>query len=48
MSETVSGSKRKYSESEVRAANRAALGQIPTVFQPHKQLKSDSDSTRLS
>jgi hypothetical protein len=48
MRETVSGSKRKYSESEVRAANRAALSQIPTVFQPHKQSKPDSDSTGLS
>lgn len=40
--------KRKYSEFDVRAANRVALGQVGSVFQPHKQAKSGGGSTERS
>ncbi|PWN37757.1 uncharacterized protein FA14DRAFT_18724 [Meira miltonrushii] len=36
----ISSIRRKYNENDVRAANRVALGQVGSVFQPHKQPKT--------
>ena len=46
--EQLTGTKRVFRDSDVRAANRVALGEIPYVFQPHKQSKGIGDSTGMT